>query len=375
MAKKNIAIVVTRLDLGGAQKVALYLAEHLDKKRFNVHLLAGEGGYLDKEVLSGKTGVTYQLFKEIKHPISLIDDAKALFKLKKYFRDNKIDIVHTHSSKAGILGRKAAWLAGVKKIVHTVHGFSFHEHQNFLMHAIYRFLEISMASITNDLIAVGEDVVDYGINMGVGRAGKYTVIRAGVELKKFKKTAALGKVFKKKYGIKTGQYVVGMIGNLKKQKNPLAFIEIAKRVIEKNPKVLFKFAGDGPLRQKAEELISRYELNNNVELLGWVEKPEEFMAACDLFILTSLWEGLPCTLAQAAAAGKICVASDVYGNREIIKGLGAGYLFKPSDYDSAAAYIIEEMSKKSRYKPQSAEYLSQFDADLMVKQHEKLYLS
>jgi len=242
------------------------------------------------------------------------------------------------------------------------------------MHGIYRFLEIYMAAITNDLIAVGEDVVDYGIKMGVGRAGKYAVIRAGVELKKFKKTAALGKVFKKKYGIKPGRYVVGMIGNLKKQKNPLAFIEIARRVIEKNPKVLFKFAGDGPLRKKVEEMILRYGLRNNVELLGWVEKPEEFMAACDLFLLTSLWEGLPCTLAQAAAAGKICVATDIYGNREIIKGLGAGYLFKPSDYDSAAAYIIEEISGKSRYKPQSAEYLSQFDADLMVKQHEKLYL-
>ncbi|MBN2754572.1 MAG: glycosyltransferase family 4 protein [Candidatus Goldbacteria bacterium] len=373
--KKNIAIVITRLDLGGAQKVALYLAEKLDKKKFNVHLIAGRGGYMDRQIQSEKSGVTYQLWKEIKHPISPFDDAKAVFKLMRYFKDNKIDIVHTHSSKAGILGRKAAWLAGVKKIVHTIHGFSFHEYQNFLMRSIYRFLEISMALITDDLIAVGEDVVDYGIKMGVGKAGKYTVIRAGVELEKFKKTAALGKVFKKKYGIKTGQYVVGMIGNLKKQKNPLAFIEIAKRVIEKNPKVIFKFAGDGPLRQKAEELISRYELNNNVELSGWVEKPEEFMAACDLFILTSLWEGLPCTLAQAAAAGKICVASDVYGNREIIKGLGAGYLFKPSDYDSAAAYIIEEMSKKSGYKPRSAQYLSQFNADLMVKQHEKLYLS
>jgi len=373
--KKNIAIGMTRLDLGGAQKVALYLAEHLDKNKFNVHLIAGRGGYLDKQVLSEKSGVTYQLLKEIKHPISLIDDTKALFELKKYFENNKIDVVHTHSSKAGILGRKAAWLAGVKKIVHTIHGFSFHEHQNFLMHGIYRFLEISMAAITDDLIAVGEDVVDYGIKMGVGRAGKYTVIRAGVELKKFKKAAANARAAVKKYGIKPGQYTVGMIGNLKKQKNPLAFVEVAKRVVEKYPKARFIFAGDGPLRKKAEELISRYGLSNNVELLGWVEKPEEFMAACNLFLLTSLWEGLPCTLAQAAAAGKICVATDIYGNREIIKGLGEGYLFKPSDYDSAAAYIIEEMSKKSRYKPQSAKYLSQFDADLMVKQHEKLYYS
>ena len=106
----NIAIVITRLDLGGAQKVALYLAKYLDKKKFNVHLIAGSGGYLDKEAITQKNGAVYQLWPEIKHPISPINDFKAVLKLKKYFVENKIDIVHTHSSKAGIIGRLAARL-------------------------------------------------------------------------------------------------------------------------------------------------------------------------------------------------------------------------------------------------------------------------
>ncbi|HPI04143.1 MAG TPA: glycosyltransferase, partial [Candidatus Goldiibacteriota bacterium] len=152
--------------------------------------------------------------------------------------------------------------------------------------------------------------------------------------------------------------------------------KIAKIAAEKNPSIVFKFAGDGALRTKTEAMITRYGLNDKVQLLGWIDNPEEFMAACDMFLLTSLWEGLPCTLAQAAAAGKVCAASDIYGNREMIKGLGAGYLFKPEDFKAAASYIYEESKsgKKPVYGSQAAKYLSQFDADIMVKQHEKLYL-
>jgi len=372
----NVAIVITRLDLGGAQKVALYLAKYSDKKKFNVHLIAGSGGYLDKEAITQKNGAVYQLWPEIKHPIRPINDFKAVLKLKKYFVENKIDIVHTHSSKAGIIGRLAARLAGVKRVIHTIHGFSFHEHQNPVVFSLYRLLEIFFSAFTDNFIAVGEDMVDYGVTEGIGWRGKYTVIRAGVELEKFKKASSGYKKARKKFGVKPGQFLVGMIGNLKKQKNPLAFVKIAKIAAEKNPSIVFKFAGDGPLRLKTEKMITRFGLQDKIQLMGWIDNPEEFMAACDMFLLTSLWEGLPCTLAQAAAAGKICAASDIYGNREMIKGLGAGYLFKPEDFKAAASYIYEESKsgKKPVYGSQAAKYLSQFDADIMVKQHEKLYL-
>ena len=160
--KKHIAIVITRLDLGGAQKIALYLAEKLDRKKFEVFLIAGAGGYLDSQAAKLK-GVKIILMPELKHPISLFDDMKAVSTLTKFFTDNKIDIVHTHSSKAGIIGRLAAKFAGVKNVIHTVHGFSFHEYQNPVIHAMYVVLEKLAAPWTNTLVAVGQDVIKYGL--------------------------------------------------------------------------------------------------------------------------------------------------------------------------------------------------------------------
>jgi glycosyltransferase involved in cell wall biosynthesis len=227
--KKNIAIIITRLDLGGAQKIALYLAEKLDKQKFNVHLIAGSGGYLDKYAMQlTKKGVRVNLWTEIRHPINVFFDVIAIFKLRAYFIKNKIDIVHTHSSKAGILGRMAAFTAGTKKVVHTIHGFPFHEYQNPFIHYVYVLIEKIFANITNKLVAVGRDVMEYGFSKGVGNRDKYVIIRPGIDVDLFKNAKVDRRKYLKKYGLNPCLFTVGMVGNLKKQKNPHGFVKIAK---------------------------------------------------------------------------------------------------------------------------------------------------
>lgn len=373
MKKTNIAIVITRLDLGGAQKIALYLAENLDKKKFNVHLIAGKGGDLDIEALKLiKKDVIVNLFNEIVHPINLFYDSIAIFKLKDYFVKNKIDIVHTHSSKAGIVGRKAAYLAGVKKIIHTVHGFPFHKYQNFFIHFIYVLIEKIFAFITDKLIAVGYDVMKYGLSKGVGNREKYGVIRPGVEINLFKKQKVNRKEYLAKYGLNPKLFTVGMIGNCKKQKNPEGFIEIAKKVLNENKDIQFVFAGGGKDLNKYKKIIKNQNLSNKIKFIGWIEEPEKFLKSIDLFLLTSLWEGLPCTLVQAVCAGKTCVATDIDGNREFMQQIGLhDYLFEPFDYYKAKEIIIKIKNKGQR-KPKTSK-LYEYDLKYTLNRYVEIY--
>jgi glycosyltransferase involved in cell wall biosynthesis len=355
--------------------VALYLAQHADRKKFSVHLIAGRGGYLDKTAETSK-GYKTVLWDEIRHPIRPLSDICAIFKLKKYFVENNIEIVHTHSSKAGMLGRLAAKMAGVKTVIHTVHGFPFHEYQNPVMHFMYVMIEKFLASFTTTLVAVGEDVINYGLKKGVGKKEQYVMIRAGVEIKAFR-NAHCTAADRKKSGLDPKKFTVGMVGNLKKQKNPGAFIEIAKRAAAKDTLIQFVFAGGGS-RAEVDGVNEKIRLSDtqcDVKFIGWINEPEKFIACLDVFLLTSLWEGLPCTLAQAAAAGKICVTSDIDGNREMINGLGKGAVYPPFDYDKAVEFILyyKKNIRKEKYGPRAAKLLKEFDADVMMKMYEKIY--
>ncbi len=373
--KKNVAIVITKLELGGAQKVALYLAENFSREKYNVHLITGEGGYLVAEAKNIKN-INIVFMKELKHSISPFSDLRALSLLKKYFKENKIDIVHTHSSKAGFLGRLAAASAKVPLVVHTIHGFSFHEYQNPVIHVLYVLLERIAAAKTGKLVAVGDDVIEYGLKKKVGRKEKYVLIRAGVDISLFEKAKSNKKQYLERYGLNPKTYTAGTVANLKKQKNPLAFIEIAKEVIKVDPNIQFVFAGEGPLRKQVEKKIVEYGIENKVKFVGWVSEPEEFVKSIDVFLLTSLWEGLPCTLAQAAAAGKPCVATNIGGNREILKDLETGALYDPFDYRQAAEKIIlfKNMDRpEEKYPEETRKILAEFDLKYMLKKHEELY--
>ncbi len=372
--KKNIAIVITKMELGGAQKVALFLAKNLDKKKYNVYFITGIGGYLD-ETIKKINGIKVYFMKNLKHPISPFFDILALFELKKFFKENKIDIVHTHSSKAGILGRFAAKMAGVKLIIHTIHGFPFHKYQNFFIFNIYLMLEKIAAKFCHKLVAVGKDVMDYGLRYKVGKREQYVIIRAGVDINLFKNAKVNKKEYFKKYEINHQDFIVGMIGNLKKQKNPIEFINIADEVMKKDKNVSFIFAGDGPLKTKVNILIKKFNLEEKVKFIGWINEPEKFIRALDVFLLTSLWEGLPCTLVQAIAAKKFCIATDIDGNRELINKVNFGFLYKPGNYILAAEEILKIKNKKLKITDNIYKILKEFDENFMLKEYEKIYKS
>ncbi|HPD18519.1 MAG TPA: glycosyltransferase, partial [Candidatus Goldiibacteriota bacterium] len=167
---------------------------------------------------------------------------------------------------------------------------------------------------------------------------------------------------------------VGMVGNLKKQKNPYGFVKIAKAVIDETKDVQFVFAGDGKNADKINKMLDKYKISDKVKFIGWIDEPEKFFKSIDLFLLTSLWEGLPCTLVQAVCAGNCCVATDVGGNREFMKDIGLRqYLFEPEDYETAKELIIK-IKKYGQKKPDTKK-IYEYDLKYVLKEHKKIYLN
>ena len=163
---------------------------------------------------------------------------------------------------------------------------------------------------------------------------------------------------------------------MKKQKNPLEFLEIAKQILDTEQDIQFIFAGDGPLRKKVNSRLQRYGIADKVRFVGWIDNAQAFINCLDVFLLTSLWECLPCTLSQAIAAGKPCIATNIGGNREILNEINSGFLYDPGRIEKAVEIILtlknNDLQELTVVDSQEL-YLSRFDFQHILKQHEHLY--
>ena len=248
MSKRlKVAHIITRLELGGAQQNTLYCCERHDRKKYDVILICGAGGQLDDDARWIKDCRKYFL-SELKHPLSPFWDWMALRRLTEILKLEQVDIVHTHSSKAGILGRLAAKRAGVPHILHTIHGWGFYPGQFFALRWLYQALERWAAKFTEILIAVSEENKQTGLANRIGRLEQYEVIHSGVDPKKYalNRAAAAG-ARQKKFKTQGRPPAVLVLSNFKKQKSPLDVVAVAEALAPRLPNVLFLWAGDGPL--------------------------------------------------------------------------------------------------------------------------------
>ena len=334
MKKIKLLQIITKLELGGAQLSTLDLIRGLDKNSYEIYLVTSNKGILIDDVKS-MPQIRLYLLGSLKRKVHLIYDLKALFKLYRFIKKHKFDIVHTHSSKAGILGRWAAKFAGVAVIIHTVHGWEFHEHQNKIKNWIFIFLEKITTIITDQIIAVSNYDINKGISFKIGNRDKFNLIYYGIDKDKF--NGRHNGTFRKKIGLDSSCFVVGMIACFKPQKSPLDFIFSASRITKYISNVKFVMAGDGQLRNKIVALIERLNLKDKFIILGWQRNIPELISSFDVLVLTSLWEGMPLVFLEAMACGKPIVATNINGNREVIKDGINGFLVKPRD-----SYVLAE---------------------------------
>ncbi|MGE4385610.1 MAG: glycosyltransferase family 4 protein [Endomicrobiaceae bacterium] len=373
MKKIKICIIITKLELGGAQKVALALCERIDLNRFDPFLICGCGGILDKEI---SRTIRVYFVKDLVREISPYKDFKALREIYKILKKEQPDIVHTHSSKAGIIGRFAAKLAKIKNIVHTIHGFSFNDTQKKYMRNIFILLERAGAKISKYLIPVSIENINKGLNNNIGKREQYRYIKLGIDIEKFKNYQSEPSL-RKELNLSGSDFIITTIGPFKPQKNLKDFIKIADKVIKNNKKFVFVVVGDGEGRNELESLIKTYSVSGSVFLLGWRKDISNILNSSDLFVMTSLWEGLPISTIEAMSCGLVPVVNAVDGQIEIVKDNYTGFLIRPYDVEASVEKILF-LEKNPDIRKQIGENArnsidNTFSTDFMIKQHEKLY--
>ncbi len=316
--------------LTGVQRVTLEELRRLDRGRFEPFLICQRPGPLSEA--AEREGISCLFVEELVREISPPRDWRALRRLRDLFRRNAFDVIHTHSSKPGILGRIAGRQAGVPVIVHTVHGYAFPAARSLAERLLYLGLEWLGARCCDAMILLKVGDLDLARRHLRVPGHKVHLVPNGIDTDLYRPREGMERsaLRRRLLGVDDGSIAVGMVGRLWRQKNPACLIRAAARVLAERRDVRFFLAGDGELRGELQGMIRAQGMDERVSLLGWRDDIPELLASLDIFVLPSRWEGLPLAILEAQSAGLPVIASDIPGNRDAVVEDGDGLLF-PDD--------------------------------------------
>ena len=368
MAKRKIAFIITQLQLGGAQKSVLYSINNLPKDKFETYLLCGKGGFLDKQ--AKKEVKNLYFISSLVRQINPIKDLIAFKDIITTLRKIHPDIVHTNCPKAGILGRIVAKLFTKAKVVHTTHGFVFYEGQNPIKKYFYIFIERFAALFADKMLFVSKKDLQTALEYKITSKKKALLIRAGVVVKTKENLNFDKKKFLEELNLKKDNKVILQVANLKPEKAPLESVKIAQIVCQKYPKAVFLYTGEGPLRKETEILVKQLNLENNFQLIGERKDIDKLLAIADVFMLTSVREGLPMALLEALFMQVPAVCYDIGGIKEVLSNSKNGFLIPPKNSQKAAKSILDILENPFNFTPID---LKEFNINLMVQKQASLY--
>ena len=377
MDKIKVAHVQLLPLLTGVQNVTLSELSRLDTSSYEKHLICKEKGPLTTKC--NEMEVQVHICPTLKRNISLIDDIRSFIWLYKHFRTYKYDVVHTHSSKTGVLGRLAAKLAGISMVVHTVHGFAFPAADSNLMRFLYIFLEFVGAKCSDKIICLHEVDRQICIDTLKAKPSQLEIFPNGVDFDVYSPgTQDQVRTLRAKESFNDGSLVVGMIGRLWHQKNPQAFLNSAQEILKNRTDVTFIFIGDGELKEHLESSLNENE-KDNIKFLGWSNNTAEWLKIFDVFVLPSLWEGMPLAIIEALSTGVPCIVSDIPGNNHLVADGKNGFLFplaKPDELTEKILLLLD--NDELRFKMAQTAYLNateRFDIDKRVEKISNLYVN
>jgi glycosyltransferase involved in cell wall biosynthesis len=349
--------IIGRLNVGGPAIHVVNLTAGLDPHRYLSLLVAGseneaEGSMLDFAL---SHGVRPTVIPEMVTAFSLAPrDVKALLKLYALMRQERPDIVHTHTAKAGFLGRAAARLAGVPIIVHTFHGHVLHGYYGAMKNQLLRRVEQSLASVTDRLVTVSEQVRQDLVGYGIAKAEKISVVPLGFDLDPFLNSHAQQGQFRREMGLSDEHKLVGIVGRIFPIKNHALFLESAARIAAQEPAARFVIVGDGVFRPNLENQARELSITDRVLFTGWRRDLPRICADLNVLVVSSDNEGTPVSAIEAMASSCPVVATRVGGLPDLIEDQKSGRLVPPRDAEALARAVLDLLSN-----PQTACELGQ----------------
>jgi glycosyltransferase involved in cell wall biosynthesis len=382
MSPLSVAVVVTRLQ-AGAGGVALRGALALDPAYFRVTIITGSSDETTDSDGSGdnmlrraeRVGLEVIQLPQLVPPIAPRIDARGLRILTKLFAAEHYDVVHTHSAKAGALGRLAAMRAGMPRVVHTFHGFPFHEFQSRPRRALYVGIERYLGRFTDTFLAVGGAVAAEAVRRGIAAPGRVRVIDPAIETAAPQPSPAVRDAARRRLGVPVGCTVVGTVGRIDYQKAPECFVDAIAAL--GRPEVYAVWIGDGPLRRMVEQRAHRRGLDGRFLCLGHRDDVPELLPGLDVFAMASRYEGMPCAVAEAMTAGVPVVATAVNSVPDLVLPGQTGILVapgRPRQLAAAIDHLLEAPSEGTRMAVAARGLIAgRFSAESLAQVLEEVY--
>jgi glycosyltransferase involved in cell wall biosynthesis len=384
-ARERVRVVraIARLNVGGPALHVTYLSRGLTERGYDTTLVAGEIGRGEESMafVAERAGVEVVPVPGLSREVSPVHDLLATIRLARLIREVRPQIVHTHTAKAGAVGRAAAVLAGRPRplVVHTFHGHVLHGYFGAVGSRAFQLIEKALAKVTDVLVAVSPQVRDELVRLGVAPAEKFTVIRLGIELEPRVHSAEDGAAVRRRIGIAEDRFVVGWFGRMTAVKRTEDLLGALAALRERGVDALLLLVGDGADRARLEEEAFRLGLARHCLFLGYQEDVAPWYAACDAVVLTSANEGTPVTIIEALAAGRPVVVTSVGGVPDVVAEGVDGFLVEPGD-TVALADRLERLATDDRLRAQfgargRARALSRYSVERLVEDVDVLYRS
>jgi len=378
-AERKICHIITRLDLGGSAENTLLTAIGLQSRGYRVDVVCGnsENPASPNEERAAACGVRIIRIAELVRPISPIRDLRALIRLLFLLRRNHYDLLHTHTSKAGIVGRIAGYLARVPVVVHTPHGHIFYGYFSTLMTGVFTRLERIVTRGTHALITLTNKEKEDYLKRTIGTAGRIYPILSGIDLSAYQSIAGQRDQIRISLGLSSAHFVVGTVARLVPVKNHALIIDAAALLKERAPEVRFVFVGDGELRTPLEQRAARAGVSSAIMFLGWRNDIAACLAAFDLFVMCSHNEGMGRAFIEAQACGVPVVGSRVGGVEEALCEGVTGFLVdpeKPAELAGVIERCLRDRALLERMSVACRRFVNPtFSCETMVNAIDRLY--
>ncbi|MCK4338869.1 MAG: glycosyltransferase family 4 protein [Candidatus Cloacimonetes bacterium] len=363
--KKKVLHIQLLPLLSGVQNAMLNLVTNLNPNEFEFSVISAPNGLLVNRLKELK--VTHFPIPELKRRIN-IKDIIVFFKFYHICRKGKFNIVHTHSSKTGFLGRIAGKLSGCKNVIHTVHGFPFNQFQPKIIQLFYLAMEWIAAKFCDKIVFVNNSEREMAIKKKLVPSNKAITIYNGIKIPRIKR--------KKRFEEFKNNFIIGSVSRFSKQKNIINLISVAISVCQKNKNIKFVFIGEGELFSVCHKMVKTVNLQNQILLKGWQLNVIEWLQNFDVFVLYSKWEGLSIAILEAMSVGLPIVASDIKGNNELVSDEN-GILVSIFDIDKLVDILINLSHKRNdliRLGKNSQKILKEkFSLEKFVKSYGKIY--
>ena len=396
----KILRIIARLNVGGPARHVVWLTKALQDDEFQTTLIAGSvpPGEDDMGYFADENGVRPVYLREMSREISP-SDTRSLLKLYRLIKAEKPDIIHTHTAKAGTLGRIAGsmyrWLTWGTlvgrprrvRMVHTFHGHVFHSYYSPAKTRAFLAIERTLARATDRIVVLSDQQLDeINKKFRVGNLERFAVVPLGIDIEQFDSDPSVRQKLRAEFGVQESDVVVGFVGRLTEIKNISLLLHAAARIRERKD-VKFAIVGDGQLRPDLEQKAASLDIGSNTIFLGNRSDISDIYSALDIVALTSLNEGTPLSLIEAMAAGKPVISTGVGGVRDLLGAVREEYggfsvcdrgirveSFEPADYQAGLTYLVENRRWRAEIAESGRKYIrSRYGKDRLIDDIKRLY--